>query len=47
MWGVRPSSLLPELSGLEAYLFDEVATLWVQRIEQGDSPISDLGEDVL
>ena len=47
MWGIRPSRLLTGLSGLEAYLFDEAATLWVQYLEEGKRPVQEAGEDIL
>ena len=46
-WGIRPSSLLTDLSGLEAYLFDEAAALWLQYLENGKRPVEEAGEEIL
>ena len=46
-WGVRPSSLLAGLSGLEAYLFDEAAMLWMRYLEEGKGPVVEAGDEIL
>ena len=37
-WGVRPSSFVSGLSGLEAFLLDEAAADFLRRLEAGEMP---------